>query len=98
MYRLCELLDSMLDMAPLRQNAVIVLAVSAELIPRLWYGALKVCVLVFRCLHSDDLCSAQAATHLCLPSWRFRFRILASVYFKPPAQVTVVATEAGPVS
>lgn len=43
-YRLCELLDSMLDMAPLRQNALIVLAVSAELIPRLWYGALKVCV------------------------------------------------------
>ncbi len=41
-YKLCELLDSMLDMAPLRQSALIVLAVSAELIPRLWYGALKV--------------------------------------------------------
>ena len=44
MYRLCELLDSMLDMAPLRQNTLIVLAVSAELIPRLWHGALKVCI------------------------------------------------------
>lgn len=85
-------------MAPLRQNTLIVLAVSAELMPRLWYGALEVRVLIFRCLYFDDLCSAQAAPHLCLANWRFRFRILASVSFKPPAQVTVAATEAGPVS
>ena len=32
----------MLDMAPLRQNTLIVLAVNAELVPRLWFGALKV--------------------------------------------------------
>lgn len=41
-YRLCELLDSMMDIAPLRQNTLIVLAVSAELVPQLWYSAIKV--------------------------------------------------------
>ena len=41
-YQLCELLDIMMDVAPLRQNTLIVLAVSADLVPRLWYSALKV--------------------------------------------------------
>ena len=41
-YRLCELLDTMMDVASLRQNTLIVLAVSADLVPRLWYSALKV--------------------------------------------------------
>ena len=41
-YRLCELLDTMMDVACLRQSTLIVLAVSADLVPRLWYSALKV--------------------------------------------------------
>ena len=41
-YQVCELLDTMMDVAPLRQNTLIVLAVSADLVPRLWYSALKV--------------------------------------------------------
>lgn len=48
-YRLCELLDTMMDVAPLRQNTLIVLAVSAELVPRLWYSALKVRVCPASC-------------------------------------------------
>ena len=31
-----------MDVPPLRQNTLIVLAVPAELVPRLWYSALKV--------------------------------------------------------
>ena len=31
-----------MDVAPLRQNTLITLAVPAELVPRLWYSALKV--------------------------------------------------------
>lgn len=46
-YRLCELLDCIMDMSALRQNALIALAVAAELVPRLWFSALKVAA----CLH-----------------------------------------------
>jgi hypothetical protein len=41
-WKLLELLSAMLDMPALRQNTLIVLAVHAELVPRLWYSYLKV--------------------------------------------------------
>ena len=42
-YRLCEMLNTMIDTPCLRQDTLSVLAVNANLVPRLWCGALKVC-------------------------------------------------------
>ena len=39
---LCGLLAALLDSPALRQSALIVLAVNAELVPRLWFSYLKV--------------------------------------------------------
>lgn len=41
-WKLLELLNTMLDTPALRQRTLIVLAVNAELVPRLWYTYLKV--------------------------------------------------------
>ena len=42
-YRLCEMLDTMINTPCLGQDTLSVLAVDANFVPRLWYGALKVC-------------------------------------------------------
>ena len=42
-YILCEMLNTMIDTPCLRQDTLSVLAVDANLVPRLWCGALKVC-------------------------------------------------------
>lgn len=41
-WKLLELLSTMQDTPALRQNTLIVLAVHAELVPRLWFAYLKV--------------------------------------------------------
>jgi hypothetical protein len=42
MHALCALLAVLLDMPALRQNALIAIAVNAEVVPRLWFSHLKV--------------------------------------------------------
>ena len=42
---LCALLGALLEAPALRQGALIVLAVSCELVPRLWFSHLKVLLL-----------------------------------------------------
>ena len=59
MRTLCALLGALLDSPPLRQSALIVLAASCELVPRLWFSHLKV-MLLLGCPHAT---SARAALH-----------------------------------
>lgn len=46
-YKLCGLLNAMLDVPALRQTILIILAVNVDFVPRLWYSYLRVRVKTF---------------------------------------------------
>lgn len=54
MWKLLELLSILQDTPALRQNTLIVLAVHAELVPRLWFAYLKVLT-----IQHDSMAHAQ---------------------------------------
>ena len=63
-YTLCEMLNTMIDTPCLRQDTLSVLAVDANLVPRLWCGALKVCAHHCRMLIASP---TRVLKYACMP-------------------------------
>ncbi|KAK9914927.1 hypothetical protein WJX75_002372 [Coccomyxa subellipsoidea] len=71
-WKLLELLSAMLDMPALRQNTLIVLAVHAELVPRLWYSYLKA-------MHGASAWE-PSRDEACDPGWMLPLVVFARTY------------------